>query len=188
MLRVFLCLLCLSAADEPWKRYSEKNGVVVERRAVAGSKYFEHRASVSVAEAPAVVERTIWSGVTESPPKTVKKRTVLVHNDNEFVVYDELKTPVVSDRDAVIRIRRSPGEIRFETTDQLGPPPNSHYVRLPVVRGAWTIVPDGSGSRLLYSCYSEPGGAIPAWMVRGAQADQIFADVQRIVDRLTMIK
>src|SRR5579859_3025461 len=180
MLRVYLCLLCLSLADEPWKVYGEKHGVTVERRAVPGSKYYQHRAAVSVAQPPAAVERTIWSAITESPPKTVKKRTVIAHSDDEYVVYDEYSTPVVTDRDAVIRIHRSPGEIRFQSVGDVGPPLNPKYVRLPVVRGAWTLVPEGSGTRLVYSCYSEPCGTVPAWMVRGAQADQIFADVERI--------
>jgi hypothetical protein len=184
MLRVYFCLLSLLAADEPWKLYGEKHGVTVERRAIAGSKYYEHRASVAVAQPPDVVERAIWAGITESTPKTVKKRTVLAHSDDDYVVYDEYSTPVVSDRDAVIRIHRQKGEIRFQTVEG-GPPPNPKYVRLPVVRGAWRILPEGSGSRLEYDCYSEPGGSVPAWMVRGPQADQIFADVQRILDRLT---
>jgi hypothetical protein len=184
MLRVFFCFLCVAAADEPWKRYGEKNGVLVERRAVPGSKYFEHRGSVTVAQPPATVESAIWAGVTDTPPKTVKKRTVVTRSDDEFVVYDEYSTPVVSDRDAVIRIHRGPGEIRFQTVGGVGPPLNPHYVRLPIVRGGWTILPEGTGSRLIYTCYSEPGGSVPAWMVRGPQADQIFADVQRILDRL----
>jgi hypothetical protein len=188
MLRVFFCLLCVAVAEEPWKFYGEKHGVTVERRAVAGSKYFEHRASISVAQPPEVVERAIWAGITESTPKTVKRRTVLTHSDDEYVVYDEYSTPVVTDRDAVIRIHRQKGEVDFHTVDNLGPPLNPHYVRLPIVRGAWTIVAEGAGSRLVYSCYSEPGGSVPAWMVRGPQADQVFADVQRILDRLAHVQ
>jgi hypothetical protein len=175
-------------ADEPWKLYGEKNGVRVEQRNVDGSKYREYRASVVVPRPPELVEEAIWSGIVESPPKTVKKRTVIAHTPAEYVVYDELKTPVVSDRDATIRIRRLTREIRFETANELGPPLNPKYVRLPVVRGAWQILPKDQGSELVYHCYSEPGGSIPAWMVRGAQGDQIFLDLQRILDRLAQLK
>jgi hypothetical protein len=181
---LIVALSVAALADEPWKLWSEKGGVRVERRAVAGSRYYEHRAELTVPQPPAVVEQAIWSGITEAPPKTVRKRTVLSHSADEYVVYDELSTPIVSDRDAAIRIRRTPGRIRFETANELAPPPNPKYVRLPVVRGAWEIFPQGSGSRLVYTCYSEPGGSVPAWMVRGPQADQIFLDVQLILDRL----
>lgn len=179
-----LLLGSVAVAEEAWKPWSEKNGVRVQRRAVAGSKYYEHRAELTVPQAPDVVEQAIWSGIIDAPPKTVRKRTVISHTADEYVVYDELSTPVVSDRDAAIRIRRTPHRIRFETANELAPPPNPKYVRLPMVRGSWEIIPEGNGTRLVYTCYSEPGGSVPAWMVRGPQADQIFLDVQRILDRL----
>ena len=180
-MRLLLLFALSAAADESWQRYAEKNGITVERREVAGSKFYEHRAQVSVHKRPEVVLNAIWWGVMNALPKTVKKRTLLRSSQDEFLVYDELKTPVVSDRDATIRIWRSGNEIRFETHNELGPPPNSKYVRLPVVRGYWLVAPEGDGARLTYVCYSEPGGSIPAWMVRGPQADQLFVDVQRIL-------
>lgn len=180
-MRLLLVMVLCAAADEGWQHYADKNGITVERRAVEGSKFYEHRARVSVKKRPQVVLDAIWWGVMNALPKTVKKRTLLRSSENEVLVYDELKTPVVSDRDATIRIWRTGNEIRFETHNELGPPPNSKYVRLPVVRGYWSVEPEGDGARLSYICYSEPGGSIPAWMVRGPQADQLFVDVQRIL-------
>src|SRR5262245_52112016 len=110
-MRWLIALAFLSAgagAEEPWKAYGQKGPIRVERRPVPGSKFNEHRALVTTPANPELVERAIWSGVTEALPKTVKKRTVLKKTDDEFVVYDELTTPVVSDRDATIRIRRLP--------------------------------------------------------------------------------
>jgi hypothetical protein len=178
-----------AAADEPWKSYSVKNGVTYERRAVAGSHFYEYRASTSVPAAPEAVLAGIWSGITEALPPTVKKRVVLQRTDHEYVVYDQIRTPVVSDRDVTIRIhkeRRADGtlEVRFDSVNQLGPPPDPKFVRLPVVRGAWTIEAAAGGSRLTYVCYSEPGGSIPAFLVRGAQQDQVPLDVNRILDRV----
>jgi hypothetical protein len=181
----FTLLFGTALADDGWQPYKDKGRIHVERRAVPGSKFFEHRAYATTRATPEMVEDAIWTGVMEALPKTVKKRTVISKSDDEYVVYDELQTPVVSDRDATIRIRRLRAEHRvtFETVNELGPPPNRHYVRLPVVRGGWQVAPDGTGSKITYTCYSEPGGSIPAWMVRGPQADQMFIDVQRILDR-----
>jgi hypothetical protein len=184
---VALALLpTVAHAEDPWKSYSVKDGVTYERRAVSGSRFYEYRASTSVAAAPAAVLDAIWSGITEALPPTVKKRTVLQRSTTDFVVYDQIKTPVVSDRDAVLHIRkviRGDGtiEVRFETDNRVGPPPDPKYVRLPVVRGAWTIEPAPLGSRLTYTCYSEPGGSIPAFLARGAQQDQVPLDVGRIL-------
>jgi hypothetical protein len=107
--------------------------------------------------------------------------------DNDIVIHDEIKTPVVSDREVTMRLERYSQPtlgMRFETRNDLGPPPNPKRVQLPVVRGAWRVEPAGTGSRLVYTCYSEPGGSVPAWMVRGAQQDQIVRDIERQLTRL----
>jgi hypothetical protein len=45
--------------------------------------------------------------------------------------------------------------------------------------------PNGDGgTRLTYYAYSDPGGPLPAFLVRGAQADRSLADVVRMKKRL----
>lgn len=176
-------------ADEAWVELQTKNGVTYEKRGVSGSKWLEYRGTTTVPLSPAETLAQIWSGITEALPSTVKKREVLRKSDTEFVVYDQIKAPVVSDRDVTIRIskvvRPDVIEVRFQSDESLGPPPASGYVRIPVVRGAWTLVAaPGGGTRLSYTCYSEPGGSIPAWLARGAQRDQVVLDVERILGRL----
>jgi hypothetical protein len=39
----------------------------------------------------------------------------------------------------------------------------------------------GGGSALTYVCYSEPGGSVPAFMVRGGQQDKIVEAVERML-------
>jgi hypothetical protein len=176
-------------ADESWTETGNKNGVVYEKRAVSGSKFLEYRATMQVRITAAQALEGIWKVVTElPPPPSVKSRRVLKRTDDELVVYDQIATPVVSDRDVTLRmykvVRPDAFEMRFESTDAYGPPPDPKYVRLPVVRGAWTIVAVPGGTRLTYVCYAEPGGSIPAFMVRGAQKDQIPIDVERVLSHL----
>jgi hypothetical protein len=172
-------------AETPWTSYATKNGVRYERRPVSGSKFFEHRASTEVAVAPAQAEEVIWRVVTERPPPDVKRRQVLRRTDDEVVVYDQFDTPVVRDRDATLRFSKGTRpdglEVRFETTLALGPPPSPKYVRLPAVRGTWTVAAAPGGAKLTYVCYSEPGGSIPAFMVRGPQRDHVITDVERML-------
>lgn len=168
-------------AEEPWKQYALKDGAEYQKRAVPGSKFYEYRATALVQSVPATVLERIWSGITNNVPATVKKREVLRHTDDEFLVYDRIKAPVVSDRDVTIVIRKQGLEVKFESTDAQGPPPDPNHVRIPVVRGSWTLAPAPNGAtQLSYQCYSEPGGSIPAWIARGAQQDQVVLDFERI--------
>ena len=58
-------------------------------------------------------------------------------------------------------------------------------MRISVISAGWYVEPDGKGgTRLGYFAFSEPGGSVPAWLVRGAQADRSMADVVRMVKRL----
>lgn len=179
-----MLLISFAHADEGWVGLGSKNGVTYEKRAVSGSKFLEYRATMNVAVPPATALWTIWRTVTGEPPPSNHRR-VIKKSDDEVVVYDQIDTPVVSNRDVTLRITKTVRpdffEVRFESNEALGPPPDPKRVRLPSVRGSWIIIPASGGARLIYSCYSEPGGSIPAFMVRGPQRDHVTVDVERIL-------
>jgi hypothetical protein len=178
-----------SAQEDGWRTYDRQGALLVERRAVAHSSFYEVRVSARAPVRPDVVMAGIWSGIVEELPKTVRKRQVLRRSDDELVLYDQIATPIVSDRDYTLVLRRAADaatggwRVTFETANQLGPPVDRHYVRVPLIRGSWSLVPDGDGTRLVYTVYSEPGGSIPAFMARGAQMDQALIDMRRILTR-----
>lgn len=189
-----------AAADSGWKKIGDDGGISLERRQPDGMSFYELRATTRIAAPPEVVLDAIWSGVFGELPKSVRKREILKQSEHELVFYDQLSAPVVTDRDYTLRFWRATGTpperaglapadarwLLFETANSLGPPPLPRYVRVPVIRGAWAVSPDGSGGSLLtYVCYSDPGGSIPAWLARGAQKDQFLVDVRRIVQRST---
>jgi hypothetical protein len=186
---LLFCAPALAASDEAWSSFKEKNGVTYEKRPVSGSKFYEYRGTTTV---PVPLDKTVnavWHGIVDAVPKTVAKRQILKKSDDEFLVYDQVKTPVVSDRDVTIvikKVQRPDGwEVKFDSANQLGPPVNPSFVRIPMVRGEWLLQPaPGGGTKISYTCYSEPGGSIPAFLVRGAQQDQIVLDVERILERL----
>jgi hypothetical protein len=180
------------SADEAWSTFDTRDGATYQRRAVPGSHFHEYRATLTVKAPPADVARAVWSAITDSAPATVKRRDILSRGPEELLVYEQIHTPVVSDRDVTLQFHRStqgPGfEISFVTANQLGPPPMSGFVRLPVVRGKWTLTPDPAGTHVIYECYSEPGGAIPAWLVRGTQQSQVARDVDRALATLARVR
>ena len=177
-------------ADEGWRVMHERNGITLERRSVDGSRYYEYRVRAHTTVAPQMALERLWSGIGDERSPTNKKRTVLKRADDELVVYDQIHAAVVSDRDVTIRIRRIADgrggyDVLFESTAEMGPPPAAGYVRLPVVRGSWRIEPAAEGgSNLAYRCYSEPGGAIPAFLVRGAQQDSTLDEFERVLTRV----
>jgi hypothetical protein len=178
-------------ADAGWAAYTTKGGVTLERRKVPGSKFYEHRA---VLDLPVDVDHAateIWSALRGSDMENLKHRTIIKDTPDELVIYDQISTPVVSDRDYTITVRRiydatrRRTQFRCETRNDLGPPPAPGYVRIPYLSAGWQVEPDGKGgTRLSHFAYSEPGGLIAAFVVRGPQADRSLADTIRMARRL----
>jgi hypothetical protein len=179
-------------AGEAWATFATRDGVTYQRRSVAGSRFHEYRATLAIAAPPQKTAEAIWTAITDSAPATVKKRVVITRTSDELVLYEQIHTPVVSDRDVTLRFRRvASGDsfaISFETANELGPSPTAGFVRLPVVRGKWTLTPAATATHVVYECYSEPGGSVPAFLVRGAQQSQVARDVERAVATLPRVR
>jgi hypothetical protein len=173
-----------------WATYATRDGVTLERRKPEGSRFYEHRAAVDLAGVDVTwAAGEIWKALRGSDMDSLKHRDILAESADELLIYDQIRTPVVSDRDytIVVRRRRAGARVWFEceTVNERGPAPAAGFVRIPVIRAGWYVEPDGrGGTRLGYFAYSEPGGSVPAWLVRGAQADRSMADVVRMVRRL----
>ena len=174
-------------AEEPWEVVRTANGVRYEKRRLAGSKYFVHRATFFVALEPGALQDRLWAMLESLRGPKVASREVLRRTATELVLHDYIKTPIVSDRELTLlftKITRPPLSIRYDIRNDLGPPPAPNRVLLLVVRGGWRIDAAPGGSEVTYDSYSEPAGAVPAWVVRGPQQDQIVEDVERVKERL----
>jgi hypothetical protein len=176
-------------ARDGWAAWGTRDGVTLERRKPDGSRFYEHRAWVDVAIDPARAADQIWAALRGGDMDSLKRRELLSQSADEMLIYDQIRTPIVSDRDYTITVRRqrAGARVSFEcaTANERGPAPVAGLVRIPLIRAGWIVEPDGrGGTRLGYFAYSEPGGSVPAWMVRGAQAERSMADVVRMVKRL----
>lgn len=187
-------LVQFTAADSPasgWKPYTTKEGITVERRPVPGSGFYEHRAVVELPIAPAAAAEDVWRALRGGDMATLKHREVLAESPAELLIYDQIRTPVVSDRDYVIKVTRTYDaarqrtEFRCATVSGVGPPVAAGHVRIPIIRAGWQVEPGrGPGTRLTYYAYSEPGGLITALLARSAQADRAVADILHMAKRL----
>jgi ribosome-associated toxin RatA of RatAB toxin-antitoxin module len=179
-----------------WERLSEKDGTLVERRVVPGSRMGEIRVTAHSPMAPAAVFETIWKHqeYLEFVPY-LKRLTVLSDTGDERVAYEQLALPFVRDRDYTVRSRRrvDPAthryEILIESANDAGPPPDGSHVRVTKIRGSWITEPgpDGKGSLVRYEMKSDPGGMIPAWVadrtMRRAAADLVRAMLKRASEK-----
>lgn len=178
-------------AGAGWRQHSTKDGITVERREVPGSRYYEHRAVAEVPVSPEAAAEEVWRELRSSTMEAVKRREILREAPDELLLYDQITTPVVSDRDYVITVKRihDPAKRRWEfrcaTVSDIGPPPAAGYVRIPTIRAGWVLEPgERGGTKLTYYAYSEPGGMITALIARGAQAGRALADILHMNKRL----
>jgi len=178
-------------AGAGWSTKKSRDGVTLEQRNVPGSSFREYRSVVEVPVDPSFAADEVWTALKSGDMEDLKHRDILSETADRLIIHDQIRTAVVSDRDYVIEVTRSfdPAtrrtQFRCASTDALAPPPVKGYVRIPTVRAGWMTEPgEHGGTRLTYYAYSEPGGAVPAFLVRGAQADRSLADVIRMVRRL----
>ena len=189
-------LPALPAVDSPagWTPYKIQHCIAVQRRLVQGSRFFEYRAVVFAPLPPETVLEQTWRHMVEGRPPLLKQRQVLKQDPDEIILYDQLKTPVVSDRDYTLMVRRETDasrrryQVAFATANELGPPPVPKHVRIPIIRGRWVVEPDEQGSsRLSYQSFVEPGGSLPSFLVHGAQLEQLVHDIEELLGRVEQI-
>ena len=121
----------------------------------------------------------------------LKHLTILQQAPNEKVIYEQIRMPLVRDRDYTVKVTgqngsprrggcRSPSCRRRRTE----PPAQDGYVRVTAIHGSWTLVPTRDGGTLVtYVVSSDPGGALPAWLVNRAQRHAAPALVKAMLDR-----
>lgn len=161
-----------------------RDGIAVSRRPGRTDGFHELRLTARSPVPPDRLEAFVWSSFLRARPP-VTRRDFLARRADEIVFHDRVSTPVVSDREYTMRIRRV-GDGRtlrlvFGTAPELGPPPTPGFVTLPIVRGEWAFAPDGDGSAVTYTVYSEPGGSIPAFVVRGTLVDEAIDDFRWVM-------
>jgi hypothetical protein len=194
--RRWLAVALVLAAGNPswaadWHVLSNRDGLLVERRA-AGASLYELRATAESSLAPAAIFETIWK--QREHPQFVphlKRIDLLSESGDERVTYEQVEIPLARDRDYTVRLQKRVDaaaqryEVAFATANDAGPPPDRHHVRVPSIRGRWLVEPgqEGKGATLRYEVFSDPGGALPAWVLNWVQGDAVGRLVRAILQR-----
>jgi hypothetical protein len=166
---VFGAVMAIAAQEErAWVAAGVTNGVTLTYRDDPALNAREVR---GVAELPHAADRiaAVVCDFTQVLDPDVREARVLSGAmDGRYEIYLRYapRFMVVSARDVVIEVRREArGCAWSEIADRL--PRQSGAVRMPLLRGSWTIESiDASRSRVTYQIAVRPGGSIPGWMVR----------------------
>lgn len=174
--------------DGAWKLIAQKRGMRLEKRKVAGTSFPELRISTHSPLPVATLAAAAWADRYDG--KLTKKsrilREVLSEVGDERTQYNQIRVPIVSDRDYTLHLRRrygTDGVFHLEIQSITGRPPQKGFVRIPETHSKWTISPAADGGcDVVYVTYAEPGGGVPAWAVKGAQLESAMEVVEEVLD------
>jgi hypothetical protein len=182
-LAVALALLWGGAPAEAtdWEKTASEQGIEVSQRPVPGRGLPEMRA---VGDVDANLYRilAVIRDVDRQPEwmyECKEARVLRTESENVSIVYNRTGAPwPVADRYAVVRseiVVVRPGqevEVRFRSSDEALPDPPRGTVRMARLVGAYTLralAPDRT--RVDYRVDADPGGLLPAWLVRSTSRD-----------------
>lgn len=179
-MHALLLALALAQADadpfdnaDAFEKLDSAGGVTMYRRAIKGSPFWEYRAEAKTPlKVPDLCVALFEWGTKGGEGPGVMMNKVLTDGDDERVVYTQISQPVVANRDYALTIRRERPtadtcRIRFRTTNAVAPKSPDGFVRMEKLWGEWRVDPDEAGAKVTYTMFSDPAGAVPAFLVHG---------------------
>lgn len=194
-----LALLAVLATPDPaagpgWREVARKGGVTVAARARKDARVPELRAVGLIDAPPHAVWRALrdYAAYPRVMPYTQEARVVRNEAQGRVLyVYSLVNAPLVSKRDYVVRTedvsdwRAGKGylALRWRAANDVVPE-RKDVVRVRLNDGYWRFEPRDAGRRTYatYYLFTDPGGAIPAWMVDKANHSTL-PDVFRALEK-----
>lgn len=182
-------------AGEGWVIATQNERLTVYSRERKSTGVQEMRAEGVLDAPPAKVWRVLRD--YDRYPKTMPYIQVarVLHReggDKVTYLYSVVTAPMVDPRDYVIRVvdesdwqdGRGYLKVSWRIANERAPKPLAQAIRVEVNDGYWLLEPrdEGKSTRAVYYLYTDPGGAIPKWLVNRANATAI-PDVWEAVRR-----
>lgn len=188
-------ILSLVLAGEPaWAKDSEVDGISIELREVAGSPFPELRlVHVTKKATLAQLCDEAWGDGRYDPTEPdLKARRVLEEDAGVRLTWEEIAPAVVSPRDYLLRqtVERSANRcvVRYQATTDPRAPAKAGFVRISKLWGSWAFEAEEGGVKVTYLSFSDPGGSIPAFLVRGPQRSAAVTWMKRTVENASRRK
>ena len=193
LLRPWQPLCCLLVALFPcvggaaaWELKYRKDGIAVYERPVANLRVSELKAVAEIAAPPLSCWNVIrdFDHYTETIPFVMESRILQVTPRRSYVYLRvNVGIPGVWERDYTIEVTDQsdpPGPHRsfraaWRLANDMGPVESDGMIRIALNQGTWEIGPsaDGRGTTATYQLLVDPGGDLPAGLVRWANANGI---------------
>ena len=180
------------AGDGAWEAVDQRDGIAVERRTAGEPPARELRLTTRSEVPPAGVMATLWKHEEYVDFLPWVKRVDVVRDEGDAkVIYEQIRIPVVKDRDATIRITRSfvPETGSYEVASHVisddGPPEREDHVRVRTGDAQWQLVPaEGGGTQLTYTVRTDLGGRMPGWIFDTVQKDVAMRICRAMLERV----
>lgn len=183
-------------AQNTWTVEKAKNDITVSTRKLPNSTLKDYKAEMIVENA--TIEEAVniilnFEAYKGWFPNTHESLLLEKPDANTYIQYYQVKAPwPISNRDIVTKfnIITSEKEIRIEM-QSLGNDfmaEKKGVVRMPSLKGFWLISDLGDGNiRIEQEVASDPGGAIPAWLLNAVVVDTPFDSFTNLRGKLQKI-
>lgn len=167
-----------ATADEgsaPWREVHRGDGVVVLQRPSPGSSHHEFQATTVIDVPMARVLATLDDPESRQRLSAACKESREIDRTGlgKVVTYDLVEVPwPLADRDLLLafdfhtEVEAGRVVIEFHEVTRPELPPRDGVIRVPLVRGQFTLRPRGGGgsTEVQYRVRYDPGGRIPVWL------------------------
>ncbi len=167
-----------------WKKVKSKNGITVFTREVEGSDLDEFK-GVSTIDADIEVVGRVIADVPSLKDwlHNCAVSKLISRSGNKTILYQETNAPwPVSNRDVVIEsvTTKSPDKVvrRLRNVKHSAVPVKKGKVRIPKLRGSWTLTRKGDKTHVVYQLLTDPGGSLPTAMANKATKDLPFHTIE----------
>jgi ribosome-associated toxin RatA of RatAB toxin-antitoxin module len=178
------------AGDAGWEHRGERDGIAIDSRSTRDPPLRELRLTTRSPVPPAAIMATIWrhDEYIQFVPY-LKRLDVLRDEGDTKLIYEQVRAPVVKDRDLTVRVTRtvSPDgtyEVTSVAVPDEGPPETRDHVRVRTSTARWRLAPaaDG-GTDVTYTIRADPGGLVPTWLFSTFERDAAVNIFHAMLDR-----
>jgi hypothetical protein len=177
------------AAAADWEKLdsfeSSPGPYELRRRQASGSSVTEYRIE---AELGVGVDRAVRAHLARPADED---QELLVDQGDVQIVYLRIATPLIADRDLVLRNERridpEAGIYRFEwrAVPEQGPPVPDGVVRIERSEGSWVFQPRGDAhTQVVFTSLTDVGGRVPAWLVNRVYRGRVLSQFEGLLEGL----
>jgi hypothetical protein len=179
------------ADDAGWQHRGERDGIAIDERSSGDPPLRELRLTTRSPVPPAAIMATLWrhDEYVQFLPY-LKRLDVLRDEGDTKLIYEQVRAPIVKDRDLTVRVTRTASadtgtyEITSVAVPDEGPPETRDHVRVRTSAARWHLAPAREGgTSVTYTIRADAGGLVPQWIVDTFERDAAIKILRAMLDR-----